>query len=64
MGEERKSILYDDKDYISLSSSRKNVQEESSLQSRVVERESVDAFCSGTLPKNVGVVMVVCFGKF
>ena len=26
-GEEIKSILYDDKDYISLSSSRKNVQE-------------------------------------
>ena len=46
MGEERKSILYDDKDYISLSYSRKNVQEESSLQSQVVEHESMDASCT------------------
>jgi len=59
IGEEMKFILYDDKDYISLSLSRKNVQEQSSLQSRVEERESVDASCSGTLPKNVGVMMVV-----
>eukprot|EP00253_Pinus_taeda_P014345 PITA_14345 len=53
-GEERKSILDDDKDY--MSRSRQNVQEESSLWSRVEERESVDASCSGTLPKNAGVV--------
>jgi len=59
MGEEIKYILYDDKDCISLSSSRKNVQEESSLWSRIMERESLDSSCSGALPKNVGVMMVV-----
>lgn len=58
-GEEIKSILYDDKAYISLSSSRKNVQEESYLQSRVEESESMDVSCNWTLPKSVGVVMVV-----
>lgn len=59
IGEEIKSILCDDKDYISLSSSRKSVQEESSLRLRVEERESVDTSCSGILPKNVAVMMVV-----
>ena len=59
MGEETKSIIYDDKDYISLSSSRKNGEEESSLQSWVEERESMDASYSGLYQKNVGVVMVV-----
>lgn len=59
MGEEIKCILYDDKKNISLSSSRKKIQEEPFLRSRVEYHESVDASCSGNLPKNVRVVMVV-----
>ena len=58
-GEERKSITYDDKGYVSLSSSGKKINEESCLWSRVEERESMDASCSGNLQKNAGVVMVV-----